>query len=64
MFFLACECDKLGSENNDCNVATGQCQCKTPMIGGKECTHCIDNYFGFPMCESKLNSITTLQIFL
>ena len=46
-------CNPNGSENNDCNVLTGHCECKTNFIGGVNCDECVEGYFGFPNCQGK-----------
>ena len=40
-----------GSLNNLCNVETGDCECKTAAITGKDCSTCADTYYGFPNCQ-------------
>ena len=46
-------CNPNGSDNNDCNVLTGHCECKTNFIGGVNCDKCVEGYFGFPNCQGK-----------
>ena len=41
----ACVCDPMGSENNDCDDVTGQCQCK-PGVGGPQCDACLAGFWG------------------
>ena len=47
----ACECNPTGSENNQCNVDTGHCFCKTEKIGGDNCDKCAARHFGYPECH-------------
>ena len=47
-FFLKeCNCDKDGSSTFVCNKATGQCTCKT-LVVGLTCNKCDDGYYDFP----------------
>ena len=51
---LACMCDENGSNNYTlCDVVTGQCDCKTKMITGRDCKKCEQSYYKFPDCKGK-----------
>ena len=41
-----CGCDPVGTYNQTCDVATGQCLCK-PGVAGRICDHCMEYYYGF-----------------
>ena len=53
-FFLTeCNCDKDGSSTFVCDKATGQCTCKT-LVVGLTCDKCDDGYYDFPNpCKCK-----------
>ena len=53
-FFLTeCNCDKDGSSTFVCDKATGQCTCKT-LVVGLTCDKCDDGYYDFPNpCKRK-----------
>ena len=47
-------CDENGSNNYTlCDVVTGQCDCKTKMITGRDCKKCEQSYYKFPDCKGK-----------
>lgn len=46
----ACECNQLGSLNNDCDLVSGQCLCNI-NFDGKQCDRCKDGYFDYPHCS-------------
>merc|ERR1712109_451312 len=47
-----CMCDENGSNNYTlCDVVTGQCDCKTKMITGRDCKKCEQSYYKFPDCK-------------
>lgn len=50
--FLACQCNKIGSISNDCDVESGQCKCLS-SFGGERCEHCKDGYYNYPKCQCK-----------
>ena len=42
-----CNCDPVGTvENTECDVQTGQCQCK-PGVTGLHCDQCLPEHYGF-----------------
>lgn len=41
-----CNCDKVGSLSNDCNMDSGQCVCK-PGVGGRKCDRCLPDHYQF-----------------
>ncbi|KRZ28597.1 Laminin-like protein epi-1 [Trichinella pseudospiralis] len=43
-----CSCNQCGSDW--CDADTGQCQCKTNVVGDN-CDHCADNAWGFNYCQ-------------
>uniref|UniRef100_A0A8C3XG57 Laminin subunit alpha-1 n=1 Tax=Cyanoderma ruficeps TaxID=181631 RepID=A0A8C3XG57_9PASS len=45
----ACNCSNTGSANLQCDVLTGQCQCKTEF-GGRDCSRCALGYRDYPDC--------------
>ena len=51
MDFLACDCNVEGRTSPVCNAETGQCPCKTNIIG-MDCSKCADGFFGFPNCTA------------
>lgn len=47
--FIACECNPLGSLNDNCDVISGNCTCKN-NYGGRTCSICEDGYYNYPLC--------------
>ncbi|NXY84481.1 LAMA1 protein, partial [Alcedo cyanopectus] len=45
----ACSCSKAGSASLQCDVLTGQCQCKA-AFGGQDCSRCALGYRDYPDC--------------
>lgn len=45
-----CDCDPLGSLEQQCNLYDGQCTCK-PGFGGRRCNECLENHWGDPNVE-------------
>ncbi|XP_061212315.1 laminin subunit alpha-1 isoform X2 [Neopsephotus bourkii] len=45
----ACNCSTTGSANLQCDVLTGQCQCKVEY-GGQDCSRCALGYRDYPDC--------------
>lgn len=45
----ACNCSSAGSASLQCDVLTGQCQCKTEF-GGRDCSRCALGYRDYPDC--------------
>uniref|UniRef100_A0A8B9DLH3 Laminin subunit alpha-1 n=1 Tax=Anser cygnoides TaxID=8845 RepID=A0A8B9DLH3_ANSCY len=45
----ACNCSDTGSINLQCDVLTGQCQCKAEF-GGQDCSRCALGYRDYPDC--------------
>uniref|UniRef100_A0A672TFA1 Laminin subunit alpha-1 n=1 Tax=Strigops habroptila TaxID=2489341 RepID=A0A672TFA1_STRHB len=45
----ACNCSNTGSTNLQCDVLTGQCQCKVEY-GGQDCSKCALGYRDYPDC--------------
>ncbi|KAJ7400530.1 hypothetical protein BTVI_104660 [Pitangus sulphuratus] len=45
----ACNCSNAGSASLQCNVLTGQCQCKIEF-GGRDCSRCALGYRDYPDC--------------
>lgn len=45
----ACDCNALGSVNNNCDLTSGQCLCNS-NFDGKQCDRCKDGYFNYPDC--------------
>ncbi|XP_024867463.1 laminin subunit alpha-1 isoform X2 [Temnothorax curvispinosus] len=41
-----CGCNNLGSTNSACDIVSGQCQCKSHVIG-RQCNECNVGYWGF-----------------
>ena len=53
IFLIECNCDKDGSSTFVCDKATGQCTCKT-LVVGLTCDKCDDGYYDFPNpCKRK-----------
>ena len=48
IFFLACECNEEGSDNNNCDASTGQCTCQDENIVGRTCDETPPGYYDFP----------------
>ncbi|KAK9510146.1 hypothetical protein O3M35_004990 [Rhynocoris fuscipes] len=40
-FCKPCKCNQYGSENEECDEKTGQCNCK-PGVTGWDCSRCTD----------------------
>ena len=53
ILFLACDCNSVGSLNEVCNRANGQCECKT-NYAGRKCDECQNGFYSYPSCYSKL----------
>ena len=53
--FSECNCNDEGSSSFICDVATGQCPCKSDLITGEQCDHSTPGFFNFPDPERKLN---------
>ncbi|KAB7494579.1 Laminin subunit beta-1 [Armadillidium nasatum] len=51
-----CNCDPIGSYEEQCNEYTGQCNCK-PGFGGRQCDQCQTNFLWKPK-----NRMFTLQL--
>ena len=56
-------CDEDGSSNHTiCDVKTGQCPCKTKLVGGSavklieglKCDYCKEGHWKFPECKGML----------
>ncbi|XP_019328886.1 PREDICTED: laminin subunit alpha-1 [Aptenodytes forsteri] len=45
----ACNCSNTGSTSLQCDVLTGQCQCKVEF-GGQDCSRCALGYRDYPDC--------------
>uniref|UniRef100_A0A663M6X7 Laminin subunit alpha-1 n=1 Tax=Athene cunicularia TaxID=194338 RepID=A0A663M6X7_ATHCN len=45
----ACNCSNTGSTHLQCDVLTGQCQCKI-QFGGQDCSRCALGYRDYPDC--------------
>ncbi|KAG8193252.1 hypothetical protein JTE90_005598 [Oedothorax gibbosus] len=47
-----CSCNHLGTINSNlqCDLQTGQCQCKTNIVG-RTCEKCKQGYWAFPHCQ-------------
>ena len=45
----ACQCNALGSLNNECDSYSGQCKCR-PYFTGKFCEQCTSSNLIFPHC--------------
>lgn len=45
-----CDCDPIGSEEEQCNPFNGQCRCKA-AFGGRQCNECQANFWGNPNVE-------------
>ncbi|XP_066526394.1 laminin subunit beta-1 [Hoplias malabaricus] len=43
---LACECDRLGSLSEECDMVGGQCRCK-PNVIGRKCDQCAPRTYRF-----------------
>ncbi|XP_046407142.1 laminin subunit beta-1 isoform X2 [Ischnura elegans] len=61
----ACDCDPVGSYDEQCNQYDGQCECK-PGFGGRQCNECQANHWGNPTvechaCECNEEGSATLQ---
>ena len=41
-----CNCNKVGSLNNKCDMNSGQCLCK-PGVGGRICDECLPDHYKF-----------------
>ena len=50
-----CECNLNGAVSSQCDLDSGQCQCKAGVSGAK-CDHCLPGYYGFSWegCQGKL----------
>lgn len=46
---LACQCNAIGSHDNNCNPKTGQCACKS-YFTGKTCNQCTKPGLKYPRC--------------
>ena len=53
LWFIECECSEGGSVDNTCD-ADGKCSCNNNIIGIK-CNQCMEYYFNFPECSSRLH---------
>ncbi|XP_066997490.2 laminin subunit beta-1 [Anabrus simplex] len=45
-----CDCDPIGSTDEQCNLFDGQCTCKEGF-GGRQCNECQANFWGNPTIE-------------
>lgn len=45
-----CDCDPIGSSQDQCNTYDGQCVCKKGF-GGRQCNQCQSDYWGDPNVE-------------
>ena len=66
LYFTACQCNEDGSENTNCDNASGKCSCKDHVVGDK-CVECEIQYYGFPDCkgiwlEKRLNQCYLLML--
>ena len=50
--FLACSCNKQGSNLTECN-SDGECYCK-PNVINRKCTSCKNGFYGFPDCKDTI----------
>lgn len=60
-----CDCDPVGSYDEECNEFDGQCHCK-PGFGGSKCDQCQTNYWGNPnvecfACDCDVRGSATMQ---
>lgn len=46
----ACDCDSIGSLDNNCDILTGQCKCRQNTYG-RQCNQCQPGFWNFPNCE-------------
>ena len=51
-----CGCSEEGSKDIGCSEETGMCDCKTNYRGLK-CKECEKEYYKYPECKGKSNSI-------
>ncbi len=49
---VSCGCNTEGSNDFECDLFGGQCNCK-PNIIGRECSQCRTGYYGFPDCQGE-----------
>lgn len=47
---LGCNCDKVGSLSTDCNISSGQCNCRQ-MYTARQCNQCSKGFYSFPECK-------------
>ena len=62
LLFIGCTCNPEGSENNLCNVDSGNCYCKTNNIAGVNCEKCAESFFGFPNCQGIQIAYVEIQL--
>ena len=62
--FLACNCTTEGSNSTVCDKMSGQCSCKTHVVG-RTCSNCEDEFWDFPNCKGiyTIHSSTIKSIF-
>ena len=46
----ACDCNAVGSLDNFCDRATGQCKCR-PNTYGRSCDECQPGFWNYPDCQ-------------
>ncbi|XP_053570955.1 laminin subunit alpha-3 [Bombina bombina] len=47
---VGCQCTGVGAMNNDCDMKTGHCYCRTGFQGAA-CDRCAVGYFLYPFCQ-------------
>lgn len=47
---IDCDCNRIGSIGQSCDVITGQCMCREGFTGVK-CDQCTRGYYGYPNCH-------------
>lgn len=46
----ACNCSTVGSLDSQCNINTGQCNCR-PKFSGLRCSECNRGHWNYPHCS-------------